>query len=226
MKRIKWLLSITAVMLALTVCAQQGARTEANSNTGQEKESPPEAGGAGQNAGDTTGTGNTNAATGNAGTANGNDGNATAGTGGNNGNGDTTAVSAANTAPVPQITSSQSGSPAALSPDHGRERGGTNNVQRASMNMVGSPTGNLNLDENGAVNTDSEMVDRQDHTQEKQISAQNKTEQSAHSSGATDENEAREKNASSDQNVSAKENKSQQTGKEREPKRNRKEKKN
>lgn len=40
---------------------------------------------------------------------------------------------------VTQETSSQSGSPAVLSEENGSERDGTNNVQRAEPNMVGSP---------------------------------------------------------------------------------------
>ena len=47
---------------------------------------------------------------------------------------------------VVQTTSSESGSPAILSPNNGRGRDGTNNVQRSSYNMAGAQVpGNLEL---------------------------------------------------------------------------------
>src|SRR5688500_11659032 len=60
-------------------------------------------------------------------------------------NGGTSNAAASNTPAVEQTTTSQSGSPAVLSGQNGVQRDGTNNVQRASMNMVGSPVDNLNL---------------------------------------------------------------------------------
>ena len=51
-----------------------------------------------------------------------------------------------NTPAVIQRTSSESGSPAVLSGNNGKERDGTNNVQRATPNMAGAKEpGNLNL---------------------------------------------------------------------------------
>lgn len=51
------------------------------------------------------------------------------------------------TTAVIQRTTSESGSPSVLSSDNGRERDGTNNVQRSTLNIAGSPVrGNLNLD--------------------------------------------------------------------------------
>jgi hypothetical protein len=48
---------------------------------------------------------------------------------------------------VIQRTTSESGSPSMLSADNGRGRDGTNNVQRSSINVAGSPMrGNYNLD--------------------------------------------------------------------------------
>lgn len=89
------------------------------------------------------------------------------------GAGSATAGQAANVAPTDQeSTSSQSGSPAVLSGERGSDRDGTNNVQRASMNMVGSPVKNLDIDDERPVDPDTEMRDRQEYTQEKQQSAQ------------------------------------------------------
>lgn len=80
---------------------------------------------------------------------------------------------AVNNAPaVEQMTSSQSGSPSVLSGDRGGDRDGTNNVQRASINMAGSPVRNLDIDDERTVDPDTEMQDRQEYTQEKQLSAQ------------------------------------------------------
>jgi hypothetical protein len=50
-----------------------------------------------------------------------------------------------NTPGLIERTSSPSGSPALLSSDKGSQRDGTNNVQRATMNMAGSPVSNLQL---------------------------------------------------------------------------------
>src|SRR5688572_6976919 len=51
-----------------------------------------------------------------------------------------------NTPAVIQRTSSESGSPAVLSGNNGKERDGTNNVQRATPNMAGAKEpGNMNL---------------------------------------------------------------------------------
>ena len=57
---------------------------------------------------------------------------------------------ASNTSGMMEHTSSASGSPAMLSEGKGSERDGTNNVQRATMNMAGSPAQNLKLAKNPA----------------------------------------------------------------------------
>lgn len=121
-----------------------------------------------------------------------------------NGGADETTVS--NAPPVAQSTSSQSGSPAVLSGQKGKERDGTNSVQRASMNMAGSPAANLNLGPEQTVDVDSELKDRQDYTQEKQISAENQNQNNSGAGGADqiNNNSRRENNALSDQNLSAK----------------------
>lgn len=69
-------------------------------------------------------------------------------------------------------TTDGSGSPAILSGNDGRDRDGTNNVQRASMNMVGSPTENLELNDDESVDPDTEMQDRQEYSQDKRKSEQ------------------------------------------------------
>lgn len=84
----------------------------------------------------------------------------------------TAGPAASNTPAIHQTTSSQSGSPAMLSDDQGSGRDGTNNVQKASMNMAGSPVKNLDIDDRRTVDADTEMQDRQEYTQEKQLSAQ------------------------------------------------------
>jgi hypothetical protein len=50
-----------------------------------------------------------------------------------------------NTPGLIERTSSPSGSPALLSSGKGSQRDGTNNVQRATMNMAGAPASNLQL---------------------------------------------------------------------------------
>lgn len=91
---------------------------------------------------------------------------------------------ASNTPAIHQTTSSQSGSPALLSGDQGNDRDGTNNVQRASMNMVGSPVKNLDIDDERPVDPDTEMQDRQEYTQEKQLSAEGAGESAGDSTAA------------------------------------------
>jgi hypothetical protein len=197
MRKLKCILCIITVFFWFTADAQQQTQTKpgVNANAGQQAtpKSPADA----QQA-DTTGTANV---TQGAGTTQ-----------------DTTnAVSdarASNTPAVQQFTSSGSGSPAVLSGDKGKDRDGTNNVQRASMNMAGSPAANLNLDDQKAVDVDSELRDRQDYAQEKQTSAQHQSEGNASqgSSGESseiNEKSRRENNALSDQNVSSKDKKKQ-----------------
>lgn len=121
----------------------------------------------------------------------------------------TSADRAANTPAVTQTTSSDSGSPAVLSRGDGKGRDGTNNVQRASPNMAGSPVKNLELDQIAAEDPDSEMKDRQDYTQDKQRSANDETAETGTSpssgeSGEINDNSRRENNEQSDQNISAK----------------------
>lgn len=128
----------------------------------------------------------------------------------NNGDADSTAQ-VSNAPAIPQTTESSSGSPAVLAEDDGEARDGTNTVQRASMNMAGSPVNNLNLTEGQAVDPDTEMADRQDRTQEKQVSAQMRGEggNTVSESGDMNNNTRRENNALSDQDVSSKDKKSQ-----------------
>lgn len=128
----------------------------------------------------------------------------------NNDEADSTAQ-VSNAPVVPQTTESSSGSPAVLAEDDGEARDGTNTVQRASMNMAGSPVNDLNLTEGQAVDPDTEMADRQDRTQEKQVSAQMRGEggNTVSESGDMNNNTRRENNALSDQDVSSKDKKSQ-----------------
>lgn len=211
MKRLQWIIASVFLLVNLSVYAQnqskEPAQTEtaaqgrtrsqsqtnnAQENTGQEIGSSSE--------GDRyrgPGTADTPGAAEAAAQANNNDNNA----------GDSAQVS--NEPPVPQTTSSQSGSPAVLAGERGRERDGTNTVQRASMNMAGSPAKNINLNDRRTVDVDSELEDRQDYSQEKQVSAQNQNGNS--STGNTGESNQinndtrRENNARSDQNLSSKE---------------------
>lgn len=115
---------------------------------------------------------------------------------------------ASNVPPVPQTTTSQSGSPAVLSDDDGTGRDGTNNVQRASMNMAGAPASNLKLGDNSAVQENSEMNGRQALTRAKSKSSKDQdsnADPSGEASNETNANNRRGNNAQSDQNLSSKE---------------------
>jgi len=135
---------------------------------------------------------------------------------------------ASNTPAVPQTTTSDSGSPAVLSGGNGSDRDGTNNVQRASMNMAGSTAAGLKLDEMSSANADAEGADRQQYSQDKQTSARNADAAStpgnsgADDSGQINNNSRKENNALSDQNLSAKEKKAQGESKKRADKNSRK----
>lgn len=122
---------------------------------------------------------------------------------------------ASNTPAVPETTTSQGGSPAVLSGEKGSDRDGTNNVQRASMNMAGSPAAGLKLDQNNSNQVDAEARDRQQYSQDKARSAKNQDRAdgstvsgtSGSEPGQVNNNNRRENNALSDQNLSAKEKK-------------------
>lgn len=122
-----------------------------------------------------------------------------------------TTTEASDTPVLPQMTSSSSGSPAVLAADNGNKRDGTNTVQRASMNMAGSPAANLNLSEGQAVDADTELSDRQDRVQEKQVSAKMRSpgDDTATGSGEINNKTRKENNALSDQNLSSKDKNSQ-----------------
>lgn len=91
---------------------------------------------------------------------------------------------------VIQRTTSESGSPSVLSADNGRGRDGTNNVQRSSINIAGSPMrGNYNLDRKNKdeqdQKTDSSRIHKQEenpsvatknHSNQKAAAGKNKTE--------------------------------------------------
>jgi hypothetical protein len=81
---------------------------------------------------------------------------------------------AGNAAGVIETTSSSSGSPAMLSDKNGKQRDGTNNVQRASMNMEGSPVGNLDVAEDN-VNANTEVAKGQRQDKSRQAAAQKKS---------------------------------------------------
>jgi hypothetical protein len=122
---------------------------------------------------------------------------------------DASPARASNTPAVSQTSSSASGSPAVLSKDDGRGRDGTNNVQRATMNMAGSPANNIRVNNSKDTNPDSEMNDRQNYEQAKQTSAQDQKGENANpaarESNEINNNSRRENNAASDQNLSSKE---------------------
>ena len=117
-----------------------------------------------------------------------------------------TTTQVSNTPAVVQTTSSSSGSPAVPAGNSGKQRDGTNTVQRATMNMAGSPAENLNLSEGQAVDPDTELADRQDRTQEKQVSAEAHSQggNTAGESGEINNNTRKENNDLSDQNLSSK----------------------
>ncbi|HEX8040451.1 MAG TPA: hypothetical protein VF490_14935 [Chryseosolibacter sp.] len=96
-----------------------------------------------------------------------------------------------------QETSSGSGSPALLSGKNGTERDGTNNVQRAHMNMAGSPVDNLRLNDRQPADVNAEM----------DKGRQRVTAPATTRSSQINNNNRRENNALSDQNLSSKKNK-------------------
>jgi hypothetical protein len=130
-------------------------------------------------------------------------------------NGNETGARASSTPAGPQTTTSQGGSPAVLSGKKGSDRDGTNNVQRASMNMAGSPAAGLKLDQNNSGKVDAEARDRQQYSQDKARSAQNQDRADGSTvpgtagskPGQINNNNRKENNALSDQNLSAKEKK-------------------
>lgn len=172
---------------------QQRNDAQQSTDTGQDADSLQSA------AGNTRGTADTPGAAEAAADANSNNG---------DGGDDASAERASNTPAVSQTTSSGSGSPAVLSSKDGQGRDGTNNVQRASMNMAGSPANNIRLGQTNSVNADNEMRDRQIVEQDKETSARKQNQRSGGSptgsrSGEINDNTRRENNAASDQNLSA-----------------------
>ena len=206
MGKVKWICGLLMVAVLPLYGQQQAEKktpgqtqqrndAQQSTDTGQDADSLQSA------AGNTPGTADTPGAAEAAADANSNN---------RNGGNEATAERASNTPAVSQTTSSGSGSPAILSSKGGQGRDGTNNVQRASMNMAGSPANNIRLGKTNSVNADSEMRDRQIVEQDKETSArkQNQKRGSSPTGGATGEindNTRRENNASSDQNLSAKE---------------------
>lgn len=186
---------MAALLLSFAAHAQQSSQKGKSANAGQEVSQPGQATAAApQQVTDTTAMTNSQAAGVSQDTSN---------TSGNN--------QAGNTPTVSQSTSSSSGSPAVLSKGKGNDRDGTNNVQRASMNMAGSPVGNLDLDAGQTVDVDSELRDRQDRSREKEASAQKSTGGETPDTGSIDENTRRENNALSDQNLSSKDRSTQES---------------
>ena len=177
-----------------------GLTFAAQAQSGQQQTTADQHGAEGEKAGQPEGTSDTPGAEQSAAAAN---GDSTSVAVGGEAEGSSEAVS--NTPAVPQTTTSQGGSPAVLADDDGDGRDGTNNVQRASMNMAGAPASNLQLDDKAA-NPDSEMKDRQDKTRDKAVSAGGKGNgTSPRKSEEINEESRRENNARSDQNLSSKE---------------------
>lgn len=191
MKTMKWMIGVMLVLFALSVTAQQATSAEQDMNSTQNDAEVNDA----ADSNDEPGTGDTPGAT-------------EAASAANNSEADS-ATNVSNAPAVPQTTSSSSGSPAVLSGQNGEERDGTNTVQRASMNMVGSPAGNLNLSDVQAVDADTELADRQDRAQEKDASAQIRSQGGAPESNKINDNNRKENNALSDQNLSPEEKKDQ-----------------
>jgi hypothetical protein len=82
---------------------------------------------------------------------------------------------ASSTPAVSQTTESMSGSPAILAADEGRKRDGTNSIQRATMNMAGSPVSNINVPKEN-VNPTTEIKQGTRAAENKNSSAQKKDE--------------------------------------------------
>lgn len=74
--------------------------------------------------------------------------------------------SAASAAVVTTPTTSGSGSPAVLSRNDGRGRDGTNTVQRATPNMVGSPVENVRVPVTSSEGVEDELSDRQEESRD------------------------------------------------------------
>ena len=208
MGKVKWICGLLMMMGVLSLYGQQQAEKK-NTTPGQthQRNAAKQSAEAGQDdadslqsaAGNTRGTADTPGAAEAAADANSNNG---------DGGDDASAERASNTPAVSQTTSSGSGSPAVLSSKDGQGRDGTNNVQRASMNMAGSPANNIRLGQTNSVNADNEMRDRQIVEQDKETSARKQNQRSGGSptgsrSGEINDNTRRENNAASDQNLSA-----------------------
>jgi hypothetical protein len=123
---------------------------------------------------------------------------------------------ASSTPAIPQVTESMSGSPAILAADDGRKRDGTNSVQRASMNMAGSPVRNINLGEKN-VNPNTEIKRGTRAAEKKNPSAQDQnhgTKTATAAGGANQSkkltNTRRENQDASDQSNAAKKKKSKE----------------
>ena len=196
MGKVKWLTGFIIICCSLTVLAQSRRQPpQQQKNSGQQANAQGTNDTRQQNSADTTGTSNASASQNQARQGAGN-----------------ASVSPANTPAVPQTTTSGSGSPAVLSGKDGSQRDGTNNVQRASMNMAGSPANNLRLSEKRVVNADSEIKDRQKYSRDKQISEQRQNQKSGGSTAASrtstgeaiNDNNRKQNNALSDQNKSPK----------------------
>jgi hypothetical protein len=127
----------------------------------------------------------------------------------------TTNPAASNTPAVSQTTSSQSGSPAVLAEEDGRMRDGTNNIQRATMNMAGSPVDNMNVTE-GNVNPNTEIKQSQRQSENRSVTPQKENQKLVNAgtkgtNGGVDNNNRRQNDEVSDQTNSPNE-KSQKSG--------------
>lgn len=200
MGKTKWIAGTAMLFFCLTAVAQDQRTQPQQNNKAQEQTAPnPSDNSQKQRAG----TADTPGAQEAAADANNGTGQDTAG------QGSATRNAASNTPVVPQTTSSPSGSPAMLS-EEANGRDGTNNVQRATMNMAGSPAENLNMDNVQTGDVNKELKDRQDYTQGKQNSANQAGGVQGNTGGdkaEINDKTRRENDAQSDQTLSAKENK-------------------
>jgi hypothetical protein len=118
----------------------------------------------------------------------------TGGSSGNTGSSSGAANAQSSNAPaVTQETSSQSGSPAVLSPENGTDRDGTNNVQRAKPNMAGSPVGGIRAKD---VDEDNEIKKRKANDQSSNNARSSGSSGNAQSSGKAQSGQAKQEQAS------------------------------
>jgi hypothetical protein len=213
MKTVKWIILTIYVLICFVAAAQQQTTTNSNQQKAEQARANDRPAAGEQTPGDSATTvGGPDANQNKAGAQ------STAQQQNETGDSGTTNPAASNTPAVSQTTSSQSGSPAVLAEEDGKMRDGTNNIQRATMNMAGSPVDNVNLKE-GNVNPNTEIAESQRQSGNRSVTPQKQNQKLVNAGTATkgsgaqgaNDNNRRQNDEASDQTNSRSE-KSQKSG--------------